>query len=137
VAAAEVLLWLSLFGLVVLSANPAASSLEIPFGRYLLPWMPLLAVLAIVSAPVSPVLGRALGAPPLAWLGVVSYGVYIFHVPVMQFVRRLILTGPMDSTGQKIQLAIVCLCATAAAAAVSYVLLERPIARLTRRQGPA
>jgi hypothetical protein len=83
------------------------------------------AVLAhAVVSPSSPT-ARLLSVPPLIWLGRISYGVYLWHWPLFQFVtaERTHLSG-LALLGLRCAL-------TLAAAVSSYVLVERPIRRGT------
>ena len=85
----DLLFWTSSAALIVIASVPAAASLELPYGRYLFPWMPALAAIVVITAPFGPIARKALDVRPLRWLGLISYGVYIFHVPCMQVVQRL------------------------------------------------
>ena len=69
--------------------------------------------------------GRTLAIPGLAWLGVISYGVYLWHQEMLIEIHRLI-PAPLP-------LAAVALGGTVAIAATSYYLLELPFLRLKRR----
>lgn len=82
------------------------------------------AALVIVSClPESSPLGKALSLRPLCWLGLISYGVYLFHWPMQLWLTpdRVGLHGPA--------LFVLKVSATVALAALSYWLLERPIRR--------
>jgi peptidoglycan/LPS O-acetylase OafA/YrhL len=73
--------------------------------------------------PSSPVLGRMLSWRPLVAVGLVSYGIYLFHVPIYFMItpRRVHLTG-LPLFGVRLgALAIITL--------ASYFLVERPIRR--------
>jgi peptidoglycan/LPS O-acetylase OafA/YrhL len=81
------------------------------------------AVLAhAVVSPLSPT-ARLLSAPPLVWLGRISYGVYLWHWPLFQFVtgERVHRSGPA-LLGLRCAL-------TLAVALGSYLLVEQPIRR--------
>jgi peptidoglycan/LPS O-acetylase OafA/YrhL len=83
-----------------------------------------LAAAAVVYAAAGPstVTARLLGFAPLRWLGVRSYGIYLWHWPVIGLTRRstaVHLAAP--------QLAVLQATLSVVAAAVSYRLIERPI----------
>jgi peptidoglycan/LPS O-acetylase OafA/YrhL len=77
------------------------------------------AVLAAAAAPGSMV-GRALGWRPLRWLGVRSYGIYLWHFPVIA------LTTPPNA-GPDLPRATAQIAASIAAAALSWRFIEEPI----------
>lgn len=67
-------------------------------------------------------LGRALGWEPLRWLGARSYGIYLWHWPIMQLTRPDLdvpMHGPL--------LVLLQAAATVGAAALSYRYVEMPI----------
>ncbi len=62
-----------------------------------------------------------LALPPLVWVGKISYGLYLWHWPLFQFLNA-------DRTGlQGPRLLAVRLVATVAVSAVSFALIEQPI----------
>jgi peptidoglycan/LPS O-acetylase OafA/YrhL len=76
--------------------------------------------------------------PALVWLGQVSYGAYLFHIPVTRVVVRLI---PPDSAAGAILFLAATLAATLLIAAAVHRWIERPAIlwgqRLTRRPSGA
>ena len=88
------------------------------------------ATAAIVAAVVTPgsLLGRALGCRPLRWLGVRSYGIYLWHYPVIVLTTAAGAAGSPVSPGR----AVVLVAATVAAAALSWRVIEEPIRRGAR-----
>jgi peptidoglycan/LPS O-acetylase OafA/YrhL len=66
---------------------------------------------------------RLLSVPPLHFLGTISYGVYLWHWPILVY-----LTGARTGLGSA-PLDIVRVAATLALATASYYLVERPIRR--------
>jgi peptidoglycan/LPS O-acetylase OafA/YrhL len=82
-------------------------------------------VVALVRDP-GPLLLGFFEFGPLAWLGRISYGVYLWHMVVFGFSGRLPLLKRAGSWPLSIALTI-------AVAALSFYLLERPLLRLKRR----
>jgi peptidoglycan/LPS O-acetylase OafA/YrhL len=70
---------------------------------------------------------RALSARPVAWAGVVSYGVYLWHLPLI-IIGNELGWWPEDTAPR---LAVVT-AAALAAGWMSWVLVERPALRLSR-----
>jgi peptidoglycan/LPS O-acetylase OafA/YrhL len=91
---------------------------------------------------VLPALGRCSGAPPrgvarllerpaVRWLGTVSYGVYLWHVPILQAVTARLGSG-VGTVGPAGALGLFTLVAVLAvgAGAVSWYLVEQPSRRM-------
>jgi peptidoglycan/LPS O-acetylase OafA/YrhL len=78
-------------------------------------------VLAAVACPGS-LLGRVLGVAPLRWLGVRSYGIYLWHFPV------IVLTSPPNSA-EDLPRAAAQVTASILLAALSWRYLEEPVRR--------
>ncbi len=98
--------------------------------------LPLASVLAVVviaaaSAGGSPVLGRVFAVAPLRWLGLISYGLYLWHWPVYVALDQRNGTYPYldDYRLEGAGLLTAKLGLSLAAALVSYWLVERPIRR--------
>ena len=80
-------------------------------------------VVAPVALEQQGLVARVLAWPPLVWLGVISYGVYLWHWPVF-----LALNG--ERTGLTgLSLFAIRALATVAVAAMSWWLIEQPIRR--------
>jgi peptidoglycan/LPS O-acetylase OafA/YrhL len=77
------------------------------------------AVLAAAACP-GAWTGRVLGWEPLRWLGVRSYGIYLWHYPI------IVLTAPANST-ENLTRAALQIAATIAVAALSWRFVEEPI----------
>jgi len=74
---------------------------------------------------------RFLGSVPLRWMGELSYGVYLWHMPALGLIaRRFTVQG---ETGAHIPALVGTLALSIVLAALSYVLVEQPVRRLSRR----
>jgi len=83
-----------------------------------------LATAAAVAAAACPssIVGAALGWAPLRWIGVRSYGIYLWHYPV------IVLTSPANAT-EDLPRAAAQIAATVALAALSWRFVEEPVRR--------
>jgi hypothetical protein len=88
------------------------------------------ATAATIAAAATPgsLLGRALGCGPLRWLGVRSYGIYLWHYPM------IVLTAAAGSAGGPVSpvRAAAIVAGTVAMAALSWQVIEEPIRRGAR-----
>jgi peptidoglycan/LPS O-acetylase OafA/YrhL len=90
-------------------------------GGFLLVAIGAAALVGVVSHPASR-LGDVLGREPLRWIGKRSYGIYLWHWPIMELTRPRVDVpwhGPL--------LVIAQIAATVAAAALSYRYVEMPV----------
>jgi peptidoglycan/LPS O-acetylase OafA/YrhL len=90
-------------------------------------------VVAAVATP-GGLLGRALGWTPVRWVGVRSYGIYLWHYPI------IVLTAAAGTVGTPVSAvrAVVLVAATVVIAALSWRFVEEPIRRGSyRRTAPA
>ena len=112
-------------GLVVIGLLIWRTSEYSPFlykgGILLLTVGTVLAVTALVH-PAS-WLGVAVGWAPLRWLGVRSYGIYLWHYPI------IVLTAPSMQQKASLGLEVIQVVATIAVAALSWRFFEKPIRR--------
>jgi lysophospholipase L1-like esterase len=83
------------------------------------------ATVVVLTALVHPAswLGVAVGWTPLRWLGVRSYGIYLWHYPI------IVLTAPGTQQKASLSLEVLQLVATIVVAALSWRFFEEPIRR--------
>ena len=81
------------------------------------------AVVLVLMAATHPAcrLGVILGVRPLRWVGVRSYGIYLWHAPV------IVLTNPNDHPGPSVTRAALQVAAIFGLAALSWKFIEEPI----------
>lgn len=88
-------------------------------------------VVAVLAHPASR-MARLLSARPLRWIGARSYGIYLWHYPVIA------LTNPVVNTGEfHLARALLQVAASFVLAALSWKLVEEPILRGKRRGSQA
>jgi peptidoglycan/LPS O-acetylase OafA/YrhL len=112
----------ALAAVVLLVTGTDEHSMSIYYGG-LLALSAASAVLVAVAAHPSSWLGRLLGVPPLRWLGERSYGIYLWHLPVLVFVPAGLFPGQPRIVAAGQVLLILAL------AALSWRFVEDPIRR--------
>ncbi len=93
-----------------------------------------IAVLALVALQPGSIVVRALQWRPLAYIGAVSYGVYLLHKIALHVVR--VLAGRMGGELEPLLLFAAGLALSVALAALSFHFFEQPILRLKSRFQP-
>jgi peptidoglycan/LPS O-acetylase OafA/YrhL len=114
---------LGLAGLAAGAHYAAGSRAEFRHGLLVLTAVAAVAVIAPVALDQDGAVARLLAWRPLVWLGVISYGVYLWHWPVF-----LVLNGERTGWTGPPLFAVRCI-ATLALAAASWWLIERPVRR--------
>lgn len=89
-------------------------------------------IIALLLKPLAP--WRWLGSRPLVWLGDMSFGIYLWHWPVLRQMRKLI-PGPWNTVEGSWLALLVCLAITLPLAMLSYRWVEKPaLDWIARRQ---
>jgi peptidoglycan/LPS O-acetylase OafA/YrhL len=128
-------LLLSLFvamlaGAAVMTLRPA------PFGAFNHSWFAGLFTVFILIAFVGsePRLGSFLRSSVLVWFGQISYGIYLFHQPVIGLLQGVWQHGkPQIRTLSDAGITILALCISIFLATISYHFFEKPILRFGHR----
>lgn len=74
-----------------------------------------------------------LASRPLRWMGDTSFGIYLWHFPIMRVVHHY-WYSPESSLTENIMWLIVCLLGTLIMAAISFHFVEAPIMRWGRKR---
>ena len=98
-----------------------------PDGSVLTHW-PLVAAM-IVAAPQAPAARRLLESAPLRLLGVVSFGLYVYHMPCLRLTARVLRRAGIAPSRSWALLAGAGLALSVLVPAGSYLLVERAILR--------
>lgn len=131
---ADGVFWAALLLCGLLLAGPWATAVSLPHGRYSLPLVPLLLALLIYTAPVAPLAQRLLESAPIRALGLLSYGLYIYHYPVLQLTDHWMRLLGWDAAEHWLAFAMVSLALSLVAATLSRLLVERPALRWAHRR---
>ncbi|NTV70746.1 MAG: VanZ family protein [Azonexaceae bacterium] len=129
---ADLVFWSSATAVFLILSSDLDDVLQAPYGHYNWPFVPLLFAAMILVMPRAKHAKALLESRPLRWLGVISYGFYIFHFPIQTFVVRLFDHAGLAMTDFWWLFAVLSLSASVVVAAVSYWLLELPVIRWAR-----
>jgi peptidoglycan/LPS O-acetylase OafA/YrhL len=105
---------------------PAMSTASIVIGHTLLAAYSMLLIATAVHGHCD-ALRAALSWRPLCFVGRISYGVYLLHMPVA-LLTMILLGVPLSAT-----VVAIAFCATLAIASLSFFAFEQPITRYARR----
>jgi peptidoglycan/LPS O-acetylase OafA/YrhL len=133
-AGIEAALWVSAALVFVVLSTSIDEVLRIPYGRYNFPYIPALLCSIIVLTPLSTFGRWLLDSLPLRAIGTISYGVYIYHMPIQNAVARNMPKFSLTAREDWLVFGALSLALTLAVAAASYRILERPVIQAVRRK---
>ncbi len=129
---ADAVLWICGFLLALILATPIDEWLQVPHGRYNLPFVPLLLCLVILLIPVTATGRLLLDSLPARAIGTVSFGVYLYHLPIQHLTARMLERQSLGPVEHWFVFGVCRLALTLCMAALSYLALERPMLRAAR-----
>lgn len=115
---------LLLLGLWLLVVNPLGQAWRLAYGVPVAEVFTLLAIAHVLQQPQAP-LARLLARPLWVYIGQISYGLYLFHYPLMQWLK-LHYSWPL--------VALLGMAGALLLAALSWHLMERPLQRWRRER---
>lgn len=118
---------LAILGVIGVAMLPAADSAA-TFPGALLAASVLTAVAIVAGVWPGSWFGRAIDVAPLRWVGDRSYGIYLWHWPLLVLAVAA-FEGAETSAGVPVWIGLGVLAATAVASALSYRLVEMPVRR--------
>lgn len=131
---ADWVFWGCFVAVLIIMSTPIDLWCKVPFGRYNLPYIPVLITAMVVSAPRSAKARVILESFSLRGLGVISYGVYVYHLPCLNVASRLIRYLSLSDSSNWFLLGLIGLSFTIIVSWASYLLIERPIIEWCRRK---
>jgi peptidoglycan/LPS O-acetylase OafA/YrhL len=132
-SAADWLFWSCATAIFLILSTPLDDLLQAPHGHYNWPFVPFLLAVMIFVTPQARLAKVFLESRPLRWLGLISYGFYIFHYPILTFLARMFGQYGLSMTDFWWLFAILSLLASMAVAAASYWMFELPLMRWAQK----
>ena len=133
--ACEAAFWFMAVACVAILGVPKLDGLlQVPHGRYNLPYVPLLVTGLVLAAPSAPLARRLLGSAPLRGLGRISFGFYLVHHPCMVAIAAVMTKLGRTPAAAWPAFTAAALVTSLVAAALLWFLLERPLLALARRR---
>lgn len=129
----EIVFWGSALVVLIVLATRLSDLLLVPFGRYNLPLVPVCLAAVVVAAPRSRSASMLLESLPIRRLGVISYGVYLFHLPVQKLIAKIMGSLDISAADGWWLFGIASLGLTIIVASLSFWMLEGPILRATAK----
>jgi peptidoglycan/LPS O-acetylase OafA/YrhL len=131
---AEAAFWTSVVLVFLILASPLDAQLQIDYGRYNFPFVPLLLGVIVFTTPQTRVAKRLLEWAPLKWLGVISYGLYILHWPIQQSSAQVLTWVDMNAQDNEVIFAIMSFVITVVCAHFTYLFIEAPILKRFKKK---
>ncbi len=129
----EIVFWCAFCVILVLLGTPLGDFVQIPHGRYGLPLIPMLLAAMIISTPTTRFARCCLDGFPLRALGIISYGIYMYHLPCLILVDRYMATYELDAPEHWVLFGAIGLALTIMVATASFVLIEKPVLKWARK----
>lgn len=126
---ADAICLIAIGGTFALVATPLGVAWSPDDARYFWPLQSLAFAVLLLAAPRAPLVGGLLGSAPMRFAGRISYGIYLFHYPVMRLVEKFMAVPGVQPGAYPGAFAFASLIVTIAVASVSYFALERPLQR--------
>ena len=108
--------------------------IQIPFGQYGLPLIPLLMALVILSAPATKYIVFFLESYLIKMIGKLSYGIYIYHLPALIFVDEMMAKSHRDASEQWYLLLPFSMTLPLLLSEISFYFIEQPVLKLTNKK---
>ncbi len=122
--------------LLTLLSTPLNDSIAFVQLRYGFPLLPFLITLIIISTPRSTLALWILDNKALKKLGKMSYGIYLYHLPVLNYLYTTAENLDHQPTDHAVLYGVTSFVVTLAIAYISYSALERPILKKVRHIMP-
>jgi peptidoglycan/LPS O-acetylase OafA/YrhL len=126
---AECVFWVSGVLVIAILATPLDHIFQLDYGRYNFPFVPVLLGFIVFCAPYTRFAKAILEFTPIKWIGVVSYGLYIFHYPIQKALVQGFALFDIKANEEVLLFALLSLAITLIFSYLSYELIESPLLR--------
>ncbi|KXI28495.1 acyltransferase family protein [Paraglaciecola hydrolytica] len=123
----EVLFWLASISVAIILSTSLDELFQLNYGRYNFPVVPLLLGVILVTAPNSFFAKRLLDLALLKWVGIISYGVYLFHYPLLKATKSFFDLAGLNVSNHAVLYGLSSLILTLLFAHLSFKYFESPV----------
>lgn len=120
--------------ILLILSTPLDQWFSVPYGRYNFPFVPIAIAWLILETPRTRVVRALLDAPPLHWLGVISFGVYVYHHPCQRVIGALMARNGLSIADHWAVFGATSFALTVIVASLSFAAIESPILYLAKRR---
>lgn len=124
--------WILIVVFIVALGTPLAQYGELPYSVYHFPVTPILIALLILSAAAGSA-STLLESLPVKTLALLSYGIFIFHYPVINLSLRYLPKISIDPLEHIYLTGVFAFAITSLIAAIAYIFIEKPVNSMTRK----
>ncbi|MFT5814359.1 MAG: peptidoglycan/LPS O-acetylase OafA/YrhL/VanZ family protein [Psychroserpens sp.] len=129
----DLIFWATAVSVFVILSTPLDNLLQVEYGRYNFPYVPVLLAIIIFTTPFTLFGKYVLEQPLILWIGRLSYGIYLYHYLVLKGVGRLFRSWDIVIDDVQLIYGLVSLLVTILIAFLSFQFLEKPILHLAKR----
>ena len=129
----DIVIFLSLLVLLYILSTHLEARYNLPYGRYNYPVITFLLAALIVAVPFSKFSKNILETFPFRTIGIISYGIYIYHLPIQHLIERVMENFGLHLGNHWLIFGISSLLVTLATATFSYFIVEQFFLRLSNK----
>lgn len=130
----NVIFFVTLSVILLILASPLDGLLQLEYGRYNFPFIPILLAILIFTAPMATAALSFLELKVVSWIGVISYGIYIYHYPVLKVTKRIMEAGSYDINYNSWLYWGISILVTVFVAHLSFIFIEQPVVRRVKKR---
>lgn len=130
----DFIICLSIFITILILSTPLDELFILPYARYNYPVITFSLATIITAVPFSKISQNILESWPFRTLGLYSYGIYIYHLPIQHFIARIMEKLGLHVTSHCLIFGLSSLFFSIAIAAFSYTFIERHFLKISKKR---